>query len=66
MWFLCWQAVEENTCAMKATAEALKLGREGVVVVSSYLEALGVMAAHKAGINPAALTAQISPVRRLE
>ena len=36
------------------------------VVVRSYMEALGLLAAHKAGVNPACLTPEITPIRDLE
>ena len=45
-------------------ADALQM--EGVVLVRSYMEALGLIAAHKAGINPACLTPEITPIRDLE
>ena len=35
------------------------------VTVYSYLEALGVLAAHKAGVNPACLTHHIPGIRPL-
>lgn len=35
------------------------------VTVSSYLEALGVVAAHKAGVNPACLTTDVPAIRQL-
>ena len=57
-------AVEENTCALEVRADALQM--EGVVLVRSYMEALGLIAAHKAGINPACLTPEITPIRDLE
>jgi hypothetical protein len=37
-----------------------------VVRVGSYLEALGLVAAHKAGINPAALTPNVPPIHHLQ
>lgn len=59
--------MEENTTVMRASAEDL-LGGGGAsvnrcVTVTSYLEALGVMAAHKAGVNPTCLTDSIPGVR---
>ena len=65
--------VEENETTMKATPEVLGFplrplgGGDGCTVlrVRSYLEAAGVLAAHRAGIMPAALTASSSPVKRL-
>lgn len=35
------------------------------VKVRSYLEAIGVIAAHKLGVNPASLTPQVSRIRDL-
>mmetsp|Transcript_65200 Transcript_65200/g.180798 ORF Transcript_65200/g.180798 Transcript_65200/m.180798 type:complete len:334 (-) Transcript_65200:198-1199(-) len=61
--------VEDNESAMDATPEVIGLGRgEGggpcrVVEVSSYLEAVGVLAAHKAGIDPSTLTPKSSKLR---
>lgn len=57
-------AVEENACALEVTAERLRM--DGVVVVRSYMEALGLLAAHKAGVNPACLTPHITPIRELQ
>ena len=57
-------AVEENTCALEVSGEALKA--EGVLVVRSYMEALGLLAAHKAGVNPACLTSDTTSIRSLE
>lgn len=62
------QAVEENETAMKAWPADIGLeedGSGGVVRVRSYLEAIGLLAAHKAGLNPAALTPEIPSIRRL-
>ena len=60
-------AVEENTSALDVTAKALKAEeKDGVIVVRSYMEALGLLAAHKAGINPACMTADVASVRELE
>ena len=51
--------VEDNESAMDATPQAVGLGGPSrVVEVRSYLEAVGVLAAHRAGIDPAALTPQ--------
>ena len=61
--------VEDNESAMDATPEVIGLGQgEGggpcrVVEVSSYLEAVGVLAAHKAGIGPLTLTPKSSKLR---
>ena len=59
--------MEENETAMKAWPDALGLDERdgGVVRVRSYLEAIGLLAAHKAGLNPAALTPNIPSIRRL-
>jgi hypothetical protein len=57
-------AVEENTCALDVTPAALRTS--GVIVVRSYMEAIGVLAAHKAGVNPACLTPDIASIRELE
>lgn len=56
-------AVEENACVLDVTAERLHMDR--VVVVKSYMEALGLIAAHKAGVNPACLTPHIRSIREL-
>jgi len=56
-------AVEENECALSVTARRLQM--DGVVVVRSYMEALGLMAAHKAGVNPACLTSDTVSIRDL-
>ncbi|CAM9600977.1 unnamed protein product, partial [Ectocarpus sp. 6 AP-2014] len=64
-------AVEDNATVMKAGARAL-LGSSGsnsvsdrYVTVSSYLEAVGVLACHKAGVNPTCLTPELPAIRRL-
>lgn len=61
-------AVEDNTTVMKAEAKTL-LGRGSstsrCVTVSSYLEAVGVLAAHRAGVNPACLTAHVPSIRKM-
>ncbi|KAJ1635480.1 hypothetical protein T492DRAFT_863302 [Pavlovales sp. CCMP2436] len=53
-------AVEENASLMAARPELLGLGGGGggaqVVYAASYLEAVGIVAAHRAGINLQALT----------
>jgi hypothetical protein len=54
-------AVEENGCLMRARPDELGLGREGrggarIVYAATYLEAVGIVAAHRAGINLQALT----------
>lgn len=61
-------AVEDNTTVMRAAPGAL-LGdgasSERCVTVSSYLEAVGVLAAHKAGVNPACLTTDVPAIRQM-
>lgn len=61
-------AVDDNSTVMKAGAGAL-LGDSGsserCVTVSSYLEAVGVLAAHKSGVNPACLTTNVPAVREM-
>lgn len=63
------QAVEENTTEMQAFPERLfppRLWEEGRIVrVRSYLEAMGFVAAHKAGLNPGALTPNVGAIRQL-
>lgn len=61
-------AVEENTTVMRAKAGDLLGNGKGAgrwVTVSSYLEAVGVLVAHKAGVNPACLTTHVSPARKM-
>jgi hypothetical protein len=55
-------AVGDNKTQMQATPE--KLGIKALQV-NSYLEAIGVLVAKRAGISPASLGADISPLRRL-
>lgn len=54
---------------MKAFPERLfpqQLWEQGRIVrVRSYLEAMGFLAAHKAGLNPGALTPNVASIRRL-
>ena len=57
-------AVEENTSCLDVSPEALNA--DGIITVRSYMEALGLLAAHKAGVNPACLTADIASIRDLE
>jgi len=57
-------AVQENKCALEVNPEVLGL-HERIVVVRSYMEALGLLAAHKAGVNPASLTLSIASIRDL-
>ncbi|MEO1211339.1 MAG: DUF3326 domain-containing protein [Cyanobacteria bacterium J06638_20] len=52
--------VQENTTQMQVPAETLGLE---AIAVSTYLEAIGVLAAHKAGISPTALSATLSPLQ---
>lgn len=62
-------AVEENTTTLSVAPESLRIE---ALKVRSYLEAIGVMVAHKAGISPAAIAPTISslgakfPARSLE
>jgi hypothetical protein len=49
-------AVADNTTAINVPLTAL--GRQPITV-ASYLEAVGVIAAHRAGVHPQALTAQV-------
>ncbi|WOD39436.1 DUF3326 domain-containing protein [Nodosilinea sp. E11] len=55
--------------AVEANATALAVSPESVGVpavrVASYLEAVGLLAAHRAGIHPQALTAQMPHLREL-
>jgi hypothetical protein len=55
-------AVEENTTRMQVPPEALGIK---ALRVRSYLEAIGILAAHRAGINPEILQPQIRPLRSL-
>lgn len=59
--------VEENETLMGATPEVLGLDKAGCQLrrVRSYMEAVGLLAAHRAGILPDALTSQMPPMRRL-
>ena len=56
-------AVEENECALEVSAARLQM--DGVVVVRSYMEAIGLLAAHRAGVNPACLTPHVASIRDL-
>ena len=56
-------AVEENTCALDVSPATLRA--KGILTVRSYTEALGLLAAHKAGVNPACLTADVASIREL-
>jgi len=53
-------AVADNTTTLAITPEKMGVS---AVRVRSYGEAIGVMAAHKAGIDAAAMTAAIAPMR---
>lgn len=55
-------AVQENQTQIKVPPEPLGIK---AIQVNSYLEALGVLAAHKAGINPDALNPTISSLHCL-
>lgn len=56
-------AVEENTTALKVMPEALGLQ---AVRVRSYLEAIGVIVAHKAGLNAGAIAPKLSLIQPLK
>lgn len=56
-------AVSENTTTLQVSPEQLGIK---AVRVNSYLEALGVLAAHRAGVSPAALSPAISALNCLE
>ena len=64
------QATRRPATASGAIASRLRCRRfllpSTVQVVRSYMEALGLLAAHKAGVNPACLTPEITPIRDLE
>ncbi|HZG38151.1 MAG TPA: DUF3326 domain-containing protein [Nodosilinea sp.] len=53
-------AVEANTTALAVSPEALGIP---AVRVASYLEAVGLLAAHRAGVHPQALTAQMPQLK---
>jgi hypothetical protein len=55
-------AVRENQTQMQVPSEPLGIK---AYQVNSYLEALGVLLAHKAGINPDALSPNVSPLNCL-
>jgi len=55
-------AVGDNKTQMQATPEKLRIK---ALQVNSYLEAIGVLVAKRAGISPASLGADISSLRRL-
>ncbi len=54
--------VADNTTRMQATAESLGIR---AIAVQSYLEALGVLVAHRAGLDPAALSPVVENVRAI-
>lgn len=54
--------VQENQTQIHVPPQPLGIKS---IQVNSYLEALGVLVAHKAGINPSALSPQISPLQSL-
>ncbi|MBD2774119.1 DUF3326 domain-containing protein [Iningainema tapete] len=54
--------VQENQTQIQVPPQPLGIKS---IQVNSYLEALGVLVAHKAGINPSALSPQISPLQSL-
>ncbi len=54
--------VGSNTTRMQVTAASLGMS---AIAVESYLEALGVLVAHRAGIDPAALDPQIKALQKL-
>jgi hypothetical protein len=54
-------AVEENQSKMQVPPEKLRIP---VTRVNSYLEAVGVLVAHRAGINPTALHPTIAPLKQ--
>jgi len=56
-------AVRENYTTMQVPPERLGIAS---VRVNSYLEAVGMIAAHRAGVNPAALNAAIAPLQWLD
>jgi hypothetical protein len=55
-------AVHDNKTRMQSYPDALGIS---ALQVNSYLEALGVLVAHRAGISPAALQPQIAPIDQL-
>lgn len=55
-------AVRENQTTMQVPPEVLGIS---ALRVNSYLEAVGVLAAHRAGVHPSALNAAIAPLQCL-
>jgi len=56
-------AVEDNTTTLNVSPESLGIS---VIRATSYLEALGILAAHKAGVHPQALGAVVPKLQELE
>ena len=56
-------AVEENDTTLSVTPESLGIQ---AIRTRSYLEAIGVIAAHKAGISAAAITPKLPALKRLK
>ncbi|WP_413168299.1 DUF3326 domain-containing protein [Capilliphycus salinus ALCB114379] len=56
-------AVEENQTQMQVCPESLGIK---AVTVNSYLEALGVLVAHQAGIDPHALRSNLLPIAKID
>lgn len=54
--------VRDNATRLDVTAQQLGIA---TLTVDSYLEAIGVLVAHRAGINPAALSSQIASIQKL-
>lgn len=54
--------VRDNTTRMQVSAESLSLS---AIAVDSYLEAVGVLVAHRAGLDPASLKPQIASLREV-
>lgn len=55
--------VAENTTRMQVPAEALGMK---AIAATSYLEAIGIMAAHQAGVSPSALQPHIPSLKPLQ
>lgn len=55
-------AVKDNRTRLNVTAEALGIS---VLTVNSYLEAIGVLVAHRSGIDPTALSPHIDKIQAL-
>jgi hypothetical protein len=52
--------VEANTTCLKVTPEALGIQ---AIRVGNYLEAIGLLAAHRAGVDPSMLGSQVRPLQ---